>query len=123
MNSYDESHQPLVASADVWVEDDAETTLLSVEQTERPKPPPMYAVFLLNDDFTPMEFVVAVLQSVFNKNNDEAMAIMLTVHHEGRGLCAVYTQDIAQTKVAQVLQLAAQFKHPLLCVAQPIELD
>jgi ATP-dependent Clp protease adaptor protein ClpS len=85
------------------------------------KPPPRYAVFLLNDDYTPMEFVVAVLQQCFNKSSDESVAIMLKVHTEGRGVCGVYTKDIAFTRVDQVMGLAAKFQHPLQCIAEPME--
>ncbi len=84
------------------------------------KRPPRYAVYLLNDDYTPMEFVVAVLQRFFNKNSDEAVAIMLKVHTEGRGVCGVYTKDIADTRVEQVMAMAAHFMHPLQCVAEPL---
>ncbi len=85
------------------------------------KPPPRYAVFLLNDDYTPMEFVVAILQQCFNKNADESVAIMLKVHTEGRGVCGVYTKDIAFTRVDRVMGLAAKFQHPLQCIAEPVE--
>ena len=89
-------------------------------EEERIKPPPLYAVFLLNDDYTPMEFVVAVLQHIFNKSSDESVAIMLKVHHEGRGVCGVYTKDVAQTKVEQVMGFANKHQHPLQCVSEPM---
>jgi len=76
---------------------------------------------LLNDDFTPMEFVVQVLQEFFNKDRESATQIMLKIHLEGRGLCGVYSRDIAQTKVDQVLQAAVHHGHPLQCVSEPIE--
>ena len=97
-----------------------ESTLLERETTAL-KPPPRYCVFLLNDDYTPMEFVVAVLQQVFNKSTDDAVAIMLKVHHEGRGVCGVYTKEIALTRVEQVQLLAKEYQHPLQCVAIPEE--
>ena len=90
-------------------------------EDERVKPPPRYAVYLMNDDYTPMEFVVAVLQLLFNKSVDESVAIMLKVHHEGRGVCGVYTQDIAHTRVDQVMAFATKHKHPLRCVAEPVD--
>lgn len=83
-------------------------------------PPPMYQVVMLNDDFTPMEFVVAVLQAIFNKDEHTANMIMQKVHMEGRGVCGVFTYDIAHTKVAMVMDAAEQAGHPLQCLAEPI---
>jgi ATP-dependent Clp protease adaptor protein ClpS len=88
------------------------------KQTSRVKPPPMYQVVLLNDDFTPMEFVVGVLQKFFGKGREQATQIMLKVHHEGRGVCGVYPRDIAATKVEQVCSYARQHQHPLQCVME-----
>lgn len=88
-------------------------------QTAKVAPPPMYQVILLNDDYTPMEFVVFVLERVFAKSADEAERIMLKVHHEGRAICGVYTRDIAATKVEIVRQLAQAHQHPLQCVMEP----
>ncbi|NYT37064.1 ATP-dependent Clp protease adapter ClpS [Allopusillimonas soli] len=82
-------------------------------------PPPMYQVVLLNDDYTPMEFVVVVLQRIFGKNEDEAARIMLKVHHEGRGVCGVYTRDIAATRVEMVRRMAQARQHPLQCIMEP----
>lgn len=79
----------------------------------------MYQVVLLNDDYTPMEFVVIVLQRVFGKSPEEAEHIMLRVHHEGRGVCGIYTRDIAATKVDRVMRLARANQHPLQCVMEP----
>lgn len=90
-------------------------------KTLRAKPPKMYQVVLLNDDFTPMEFVVLVLQEYFHKDRDTATQIMLKIHLEGRGICGVFTRDIADTRVEQVLQAARHHGHPLQCVAEPIE--
>ncbi|WP_298292123.1 ATP-dependent Clp protease adapter ClpS [Thiomonas sp.] len=89
-------------------------------QTLRVKPPAMYQVVLLNDNFTPMEFVVAVIQHFFNKDRETATQIMLKVHQEGRGVCGVYTRDIAATKVEQVIGAARQAGHPLQCVMEAI---
>lgn len=75
----------------------------------------MYQVFLLDDDYTPMDFVVVVLQQFFAKRYSEAVEIMLEVHHRGKGICGVYTRDIAETKVAQVNEFARLNEHPLLC--------
>ena len=94
---------------------------LAVEKAPaRAAPPPMYQVLLLNDDYTPMEFVVKVLQKFFNKNQEEATRIMLQVHHEGRGVCGVYPRDLAATRIAQVGQYARARQHPLQCVMEPV---
>jgi ATP-dependent Clp protease adaptor protein ClpS len=79
------------------------------------KPPSMYKVLMLNDDFTPMEFVVEVLELFFAMNREKATRIMLTVHTEGRAVCGVYTRDVAETRAAQVIDYARQHQHPLMC--------
>jgi len=78
-------------------------------------PPSMYKVILNNDDYTPMDFVVEVLQVFFRKNEQEATDIMLTIHHQGKGICGIFPYGIAETKVIQVNQFARQNQHPLLC--------
>ncbi len=82
------------------------------------KPPRMYKVVLLNDDYTTMEFVVEVLQTIFGMTLERATQIMLKVHHEGSAVCGVYPKDIAETKVAQVVTFAKQHEHPLRCVLE-----
>ncbi|MCC6786374.1 MAG: ATP-dependent Clp protease adapter ClpS [Hyphomonadaceae bacterium] len=84
----------------------------------RTKKPSLYRVLLLNDDYTPMEFVVYVLERFFQKNQEEATTIMLHVHQNGVGLCGVYTYEVAETKVAQVLDLARRHEHPLQCTME-----
>jgi ATP-dependent Clp protease adaptor protein ClpS len=84
----------------------------------RLKPPPMYEVALLNDDYTPMEFVVGVLQKFFGMGREKATQVMLKVHREGRGVCGVYPKDVASTKVEQVSGYARQHQHPLQCVME-----
>ncbi len=84
----------------------------------KPKRPHMYRVLLLNDDYTPMEFVIGVLQSFFGKSLEEATEIMLHVHNKGVGECGVYTFEIAETKVAQVMDQARKSQHPLQCVME-----
>jgi ATP-dependent Clp protease adaptor protein ClpS len=79
------------------------------------KPPPMYKVVLLNDDFTPMDFVVDVIQTFFRLGHDRATQIMLHVHTRGKGICGVFTFEIAETKVVQVNEYARQNEHPLKC--------
>ena len=90
-------------------------------RAQRVQPPQMYQVVMLNDDYTPMEFVVVVIQEFFNKDREAATQIMLKIHLDGKGVCGVYTRDVAQTKVDQVLDAARQSGHPLQCVAEPIE--
>lgn len=86
----------------------------------RPKTrkPRLFKVLLLNDDYTPMEFVVFVLEHVFGKGREDATAIMLHVHQKGVGLCGVYTHEIAETKVTQVMELAKENQHPLQCTME-----
>ena len=92
---------------------------LAVEEAKpRLKRPPLYRVVLLNDDYTPMEFVVQVLQSIFGMDRSTATRIMLEVHTKGKGVCGIYTFEIAETKVAQVVSLADQHQHPLLCTME-----
>lgn len=90
------------------------------EVDEAVRPPPMYQVVLLNDDFTPMEFVVAILERIFRMPHARAVQVMLDVHQRGRGVCGVYTREVAETKVSLVLELARDNDHPLQCVAEPI---
>src|SRR3954465_12426384 len=80
------------------------------------KPPPMFKVALLNDDYTPMDFVVVVLERIFGMNRETATVVMLKVHREGKGVCGVYPKDVAATKVEQVAAFARQHQHPLACV-------
>ena len=82
------------------------------------KKPSLYRVLLLNDDYTPMEFVVFVLERYFQKNRDEATTIMLHVHNHGVGECGIYTYEVAETKVTQVMDFARQNQHPLQCVME-----
>lgn len=84
-------------------------------QTKRPN---LYRVLILNDDYTPMEFVVHVLQKFFNKTADDATRIMLHVHHHGVGECGVFTYEVAETKVTQVMDFARKHQHPLQCVME-----
>ncbi|MBI4742051.1 MAG: ATP-dependent Clp protease adapter ClpS [Betaproteobacteria bacterium] len=94
-----------------------EGSVLEVKRS-RLAPPPMYKVLLLNDDFTPMEFVVLVLQRFFAMDREQATRIMLKVHTEGRGICGVFPRDVAATKVEQVAAFARDNQHPLACVME-----
>jgi ATP-dependent Clp protease adaptor protein ClpS len=100
--------------------DDGNSVVLE-RRTQRTKPPQMFQVLMLNDDFTPMEFVVMVLQEFFSKDRESATQIMLKIHLDGKGVCGVYSKDVATTKVDQVLEAARKSGHPLQCVAEPIE--
>ena len=94
---------------------------LAVEETRpRLKKPSLFRVVLLNDDYTPMEFVVQVLQKIFSMDRSAATRVMLEVHTKGKGICGVYTFEIAETKVAQVTGLAQQQQHPLLCTMEEL---
>jgi ATP-dependent Clp protease adaptor protein ClpS len=101
-------------------EDDGGSVVLE-RRTQKTKPPQMYQVVMLNDDYTPMEFVVVVIQEFFNKDRETATQIMLKIHLDGKGICGVYSRDVATTKVEQVQEAARQAGHPLQCVSEPIE--
>lgn len=83
------------------------------------KKPKLYKVILLNDDYTPMEYVVQLLKVVFRKNENEAVNIMLMVHKKGSGVCGIFTKEIAETKVETVLKMAKSDQHPLKCIMEP----
>ena len=87
-------------------------------ERQRIKPPPLYKVMLLNDDYTPMDFVVVVLEKFFRMNREQATLVMLKVHRQGRGVCGVFPRDLATTKVEQVGAFARQHQHPLACVME-----
>lgn len=92
---------------------------LAVEEARpRLKEPPLYRVVLINDDYTPMEFVVNILESIFGMERTRATQVMLEVHTKGKGVCGVYNYEIAETKVAQVMGIAKQHQHPLLCTME-----
>lgn len=96
---------------------DQQNTVLE-SRPAKVKPPPLFKVILLNDDYTPMDFVVLVLEKLFHLGREQATLIMLKVHREGKGICGVYPKDIAATKVEQVLAFARQHQHPLQCVME-----
>ncbi|MDA8361921.1 MAG: ATP-dependent Clp protease adapter ClpS [Gammaproteobacteria bacterium] len=81
--------------------------------------PPLYKVILLNDDYTPMEFVVLILERIFHKSREDATRIMLHVHQRGMGVCGVYTREVAETKVRQVMSFSGENQHPLQCTLEP----
>ncbi|MGH6932426.1 MAG: ATP-dependent Clp protease adapter ClpS [Dongiaceae bacterium] len=94
------------------------TTGIVVKSKPKTKKPSMYKVLMLNDDYTPMEFVIHVLQRFFGKSHEEAERIMLHVHRRGVGICGVYTYEVAETKVTQVIDFARRHEHPLQCTLE-----
>ena len=91
---------------------------LATETRIKTKKPSLYRVLLLNDDYTPMEFVVFILERFFNRSREQATRIMLHVHHHGVGECGVYTYEVAETKVTQVMDFARKHQHPLQCIME-----
>jgi len=98
--------------------DDGINTGVVIKTRTKTKKPSMYKVLMLNDDYTPMEFVVHVLERFFGKNREEATRIMLHVHQRGVGICGVYTYEVAETKVNQVMDFARRHQHPLQCMLE-----
>jgi ATP-dependent Clp protease adaptor protein ClpS len=96
-------------------------SVVAERKTLKTKPPQMYQVVMLNDDYTPMEFVVVVIQEFFGKDRETATQIMLKIHLDGKGICGVYSRDVAATKVQQVQEAARQAGHPLQCLSEPVE--
>lgn len=94
--------------------------LSTLEARPQVKEPPLYRVVLLNDDYTPMEFVVQVLMGFFTMSEEKATQVMLAVHTQGKGVCGIYSKDVAETKAAQVNQFSRQNKHPLLCEVEKV---
>ncbi len=89
--------------------------LLLLEPKTRVKRPPMFRVIMLNDDYTPMEFVVEVLKTIFHQPHEEAVSVMLNIHHQGSGLCGIYTRDVAETKIDMATAFAREHEYPLQC--------
>ena len=92
--------------------------LATQEARPRLKKPPLYKVILLNDDYTPMEFVVTILQNFFDMSSEKATRIMLTVHTQGKAVCGIFTRDVAETKVDQVNDYSRNHQHPLMCTME-----
>ena len=97
--------------------DDGGSVVLE-RRAQKAKPPQMYQVLMLNDDYTPMEFVIYVLERFFQKSREDATRIMLHVHQHGVGVCGVFTYEVAETKVAQVVETARRHQHPLQCTME-----
>ena len=99
------------------IREDGQTGVIT-KTAAKTKKPSMYKVLLLNDDYTPMEFVIHVLERFFNKSREEATRVMLHVHQKGVGICGVYTFEVAETKVTQVMDFARKHQHPLQCTME-----
>lgn len=114
---------PTPSKAPAFKPDDANggDSVVLERRPQKTVPPQMYQVVLLNDDYTPMEFVVVVIQEYFNKDRETATQIMLKIHLDGKGVCGVFSKDVASTKVDQVTEAARKNGHPLQCVCEPIE--
>jgi ATP-dependent Clp protease adaptor protein ClpS len=109
---------PVCSSKDRDPDDDDGDVGIATRTRAKTKKPNLYKVLLLNDDYTPMEFVVHVLERFFNKGREEATQIMLHVHQKGVGVCGVFTFEVAETKVTQVMDFARQHQHPLQCTME-----
>jgi ATP-dependent Clp protease adaptor protein ClpS len=107
-----------MADSDRHDEDGGPVVGAVIKTRTETKKPSMYKVLMLNDDYTPMEFVVHVLERFFRKNREEATRIMLHIHRRGVGLCGVFTYEVAETKVTQVMDFARQHQHPLQCTLE-----
>jgi ATP-dependent Clp protease adaptor protein ClpS len=103
---------------DPLIDDGTSGGLALEEARPKLKKPPLYRVVLINDDYTPMEFVVEVLESIFGMQRSSATRVMLEVHTKGKGICGMFSYEIAETKVAQVMSSAQQQQHPLLCTME-----
>jgi ATP-dependent Clp protease adaptor protein ClpS len=114
----DRSTAPRMSDNDKTNNPDSPNIGVVVKARPKTRKPAMYKVLMLNDDYTPMEFVVHVLERFFQKSRDEATRIMLHVHKRGVGVCGVYTYEVAETKVTQVMDLARQNQHPLQCTIE-----
>jgi ATP-dependent Clp protease adaptor protein ClpS len=114
----DEPTPPAAPPAGSPPSDDGQGAAVAERKVAKTEPPRMYQVVLLNDDYTPMEFVVMVLQEYFKRDLESATQIMLKIHHDGRGVCGVYTKDVAATKVELVLAAARRGGHPLQCIME-----
>lgn len=108
---------PLVVTSTDKKDDDGDTAVVTKTRAKT-KRPPLYKILLLNDDYTPMEFVVYVLERFFSISNQQAVEIMLTVHNKGVAVVGVFSFEIAETKVAQVMELAMRNQHPLQCTME-----
>ena len=110
--------KPPAQTPQVGKPDDGQGSVVAERKAAKTRPPRMFQVVMLNDDFTPMEFVVMVLQEYFRLDREAATQVMLKIHHEGRAVCGVFTKDVAATKVELVLAAARRSGHPLQCIME-----
>lgn len=115
MSGPDEGEKPGFGNGSGEIQEVRKDGLLLAEPKVKTKRPPLFKVVLLNDDFTPMDFVVFVIKDIFHKNHEEAVSIMLDIHNRGAGLCGVYTRDVAETKAELVITLSRRNEYPLQC--------
>ena len=115
---YDQNYKLVLMSSGPDKAGEGAGTDVVAQSRTRVKKPSMYKVLLLNDDYTPMDFVILVLQKYFHKNHQEAVEIMMQVHRKGTGICGVYTYEVAETKVALVMEFSRQHEHPLQCTME-----
>jgi ATP-dependent Clp protease adaptor protein ClpS len=115
---YNEKHKAVLMDGEPDKDGGGAGTDVVAQTRTRVKKPSMYKVLLLNDDYTPMDFVILVLQKFFHKNHHDAVEIMMQVHRKGTGVCGVYTYEVAETKVALVMQFSLQHEHPLQCTME-----
>lgn len=121
MASIEERHRVILATSKPIEEQDGSVAV----QASKPllKQPSLYRVVLLNDDYTPMEFVVHILEHFFAMNREKATQVMLTIHRHGKGVCGIYAKDIAETKAALVNEYSRENQHPLLCEVEQLDDD
>ena len=108
----------LMGDKEINDNDDGSSAQIILEEKTKPKRPSLYQVIIVNDDYTPMEFVVLVLERFFAKNSNEATQIMYHVHKKGMGVCGIYPYEVAETKVVQVMDFAKKHQHPLQCTLE-----
>lgn len=120
---YSEKFQLTLGKEDHLADRDSDGGLATLEARPKLKRPSLYKVIMLNDDYTPMEFVVEILESFFAMSREKATNTMLAVHYQGRAVCGIYSRDVAETKAAQVNRYARENEHPLLCEVEVIEDD
>ena len=114
-------YQPVMSDQDDDLNEDKDNGLAVATAKPKLKAPPMFKVVMLNDDYTPMEFVIQVLQTFFSMDREKATQLMLAVHQQGKAVCGIFTRDVAETKVAQVNQCAQDNKHPLISETESVD--
>ena len=118
MSNHIKSGHPIICSKDDEWDHDYDSGLAVEEQTPKLKPPKQYKVFVINDDYTPMEFVVQVLTMFFSMDHAKATRVMMSVHTKGKGICGIFSHEIAETKVDQVNEYSRMNQHPLMCTME-----